>query len=71
MLERIGRAGEARALALAVTALGDAVPFVLDARRSLMATDILDEVTPALARYAPANGRAFSRQRSALPHECV
>ena len=48
MLERLGRDGEARALALAVTALAGAVPFVLDARRSLMATDILDQVTPAL-----------------------
>jgi Zn-dependent protease with chaperone function len=48
MLEHTRRDDEARALALAVTALADAVPFVLDARRSLMATAILDEVTPAL-----------------------
>ena len=48
MLERIRRDEEARALALAVTALADAIPFAIDARRSLMAMSILDEVTPAL-----------------------
>jgi Zn-dependent protease with chaperone function len=48
MLERIRRDDEARALAVAVTALADAIPFVIEARRSLMATAILDEVTPSL-----------------------
>jgi Zn-dependent protease with chaperone function len=45
MLERLGRDDEARRLSGAVTALADALPFVIDARRSLMATAILDEVT--------------------------
>jgi len=43
MLERNGGEREARALALAVTALADAVPFAVDARRFLMATSILEE----------------------------
>jgi Zn-dependent protease with chaperone function len=48
MLERIGRDDEARALALAVTALAEAVPFAIDGRRFLMALAYLDEATPAL-----------------------
>jgi Zn-dependent protease with chaperone function len=68
MLERIGGAGEARALALAVTALADAVPFVLDARRSLMVTDILDEVTPA--RETSTHMRERTRVLPATVESC-
>jgi len=48
VLERIGRDDEARTLALAVTALAEAVPFALDGRRFLMALAYLDEATPVL-----------------------
>jgi len=48
MLERIGRDDEARALALAVTALAEAVPFAIDGRRFLIALAYLDEATPVL-----------------------
>ena len=42
------RSTEASALANVVNALADAVPFAVDARRSLMAMGFLEEATPAL-----------------------
>src|SRR4030095_5369017 len=58
VLERHGGDQEARARGGAVTALADAVPFAIDARRSLRATAILDEIAEQRESDARVRERA-------------
>ena len=68
VLERNGGDQEARALAVAVTALADAVPFAIDARRSLRATAILDEI--AGQRESDARLRERAEALAAAVERC-
>jgi Zn-dependent protease with chaperone function len=65
MLERQGRGDEARAVIVALTALTEAVPIAVDARRHVMAIAYLSEATPLLG------SSSHLRERTATLHTAL